>query len=611
MKKASKKIQICLYLCILMVVSIVIPLQAELRVRDVQFSGNDFFSKRELLSVMELTPRWPFNRIRFTDFRLRSDIEILRSLYLNEGFREVYVSRTLEVDTARGTVRIEIEIQEGARTHIEEVSLKSYKGILDPSVLNDLNSVAGAPLRNSSVNRDIQKLKQILGQKGYLEVSVKADIRYDRALNLAEVTYTITEGPLIIVERIDIKGHSGLRDRVINREIVFDKGDTLIIDALRRSERRLYRTGLLSTVHIQYLLPDTTEQRYFLPDSNYAVAVNVNEADFLRVQAGVGYGTEDGFRASATSSYHNLFRLGHRISIAGALSQKKQGIESVYSFPWLYQIPLFFDTKAYFNRYNEPEIYQGVFNGLRFDLGHRTDFDLQFQTWAKWEHVRWVKAPVDVDMPSEIPTNPTQSIGLSISHDKRNDLFNPTNGTLLLLQNQLAGLFDRSSNQFLKIEFDARLYNSYRSRLFFSSALRGGWVHPYGRSLESGVPVQEKFVSGGARSVRGFKENHLAVQSSGDPFTGNFYLVANVMDFRFPLFGWFEGALFLDAGYVWRDLDEMDGINGLIDDLRWSAGPGLRINTPLMVVRTDVGFKLDKRDGERRWEIHLDLGQPF
>ncbi|KMQ51235.1 Outer membrane protein assembly factor YaeT precursor [Chitinispirillum alkaliphilum] len=585
-------------------------LLAEFRVRNVEFSGNEHFTRRELLGVMELTPQWPLNRIRFSEFRLRSDLDIIKSLYLSEGFREISIKRDVQRDSSRGTVLIQIEIDEGPRTHIRSVSVFSAKGIVDLSLISDeLEIKEEVPLQISAINRDVRVIKEMLSNKGYLENSVEPEINYDPSENMADVAYRVKEGPLITVGRINIGGRGKLRNHVIRRELAFDAGDTLTRDALSRSERRLYRTGLLRYVQIYPQLGDSSENRFTLPDTTYPVRVDFNEADFLRIQAGLGFGTQDGFRASATSSYHNLFRMGHRLSAGGRLSQKKQDAELVYSFPWLYRVPVSFDTKLYYNRYDEPGMYEGVFDGLELRLGHRTDHNLHLQTWAKWENVRWVKAPEMEDRPSEIPDNPTQSLGITITRDKRNDLFNPTRGSFVMFEKELAGLLDETSNQFFKFQFDTRWYHNYRSRFFISSAMRSGWIFPYGRSSQT--PHQEKFVAGGARSVRGFDENRLVVLNDGDPFMGDFYLVANVLDFRFPLFWWFEGAFFLDAGYVWHDLKEVDGARGLFNDLRWSAGPGLRINTPLMVMRIDFGFKLDREEGESVWEFHFDLGQPF
>jgi outer membrane protein insertion porin family len=81
------------------------------------------------------------------------------------------------------------------------------------------------------------------------------------------------------------------------------------------------------------------------------------------------------------------------------------------------------------------------------------------------------------------------------------------------------------------------------------------------------------------------------------------YAVANA-EVRFPIFGILEGGVFLDVGNVY--LGRID-----VTDLRWAAGVGLRLGTPVGPLRVDVGRKLDPQPGESTWVGHVALGYPF
>jgi outer membrane protein insertion porin family len=578
------------------------------RVRSIDFNGNDTYSSKELRSLMELKSK----NARYTDFVMRSDLEVLRSFYRSRGFQSaLVVTESIERDSTKGRVRINIKVTEGPRTHISHVNVTSGKVLLTEGDLKKLSVKPGVPLIHSQVRADGRAIKEMLGHKGYLEAVVEPLVIFDDSLvNDARVVFNIKEGPKIEVGTIAIDGNKGLADVVVKRELAFRTGDTLNLKAIQRSERRLYSTGLFNHVQIRPQF-DSSAVSYELEDSTYNVMVRVTPSDFFRFQGGLGYSSDEGVRTAVSTSYRNMFMHGHRLTVGGKLSEVTQNVETIYSVPWMLYLPMQFDTKLYYHKYDNPKLYQGVFDGLRLSLGRQTDFHILYQLWSQWERVKWVTAPSeDAVGPREVPDNPTQSVGIGVDFDTRDNFFNPAKGVFSHIGLEAAGVVGRNSNQFVKIEFDSRVYNNIYQRLFWASALRTGWVEPYGRSEV--VPVQSQFYGGGSSTVRGFEVNKLAVLPNDDPFKGNFYVFLNVIDVRFPLFWWINGAVFLDAGNVWSDFSHISSAKELFNDLRWAAGPGLRVDTPLKIVaRLDLGFKLDRRPGESAMVLHFDLGQPF
>jgi outer membrane protein assembly factor BamA len=171
-------------------------------------------------------------------------------------------------------------------------------------------------------------------------------------------------------------------------------------------------------------------------------------------------------------------------------------------------------------------------------------------------------------------------------------------------------------------------YQSYRSLgrgTIFAYRVRGGYAETFGDSKDLGVPFESRFFSGGGNSVRGYRENSLGPQDDeGDPLGGRVLLLTNV-ELRFPLpylarFN-FGGALFVDGGNVWSSVEEIepgqfalysDREDTTFRDYRYSAGVGVRYNTPIGPIRFDMGFPLKKtEDTDRDYLFHISLGQIF
>lgn len=128
-----------------------------------------------------------------------------------------------------------------------------------------------------------------------------------------------------------------------------------------------------------------------------------------------------------------------------------------------------------------------------------------------------------------------------------------------------------------------------------------GAAHAYGNS--DAVPYREQFYIGGANSVRAFtvrtlgpgsyhpKElNHMAYYDQ----TGTFKFETN-WEYRFPIFSYFKGAFFVDAGNVWLFKDDESRPGGKLEfknffnQLALGTGAGIRFDMEMLVVRADLG----------------------
>lgn len=77
-------------------------------------------------------------------------------------------------------------------------------------------------------------------------------------------------------------------------------------------------------------------------------------------------------------------------------------------------------------------------------------------------------------------------------------------------------------------------------------------------------------------------------------------------ELRFDIYKRLGGVLFLDMGNVYARLEDLNPF-----ETRETAGAGVRLITPVVLLRLDWGFKLDRRPGESRSELHFSVGQAF
>jgi outer membrane protein assembly factor BamA len=113
------------------------------------------------------------------------------------------------------------------------------------------------------------------------------------------------------------------------------------------------------------------------------------------------------------------------------------------------------------------------------------------------------------------------------------------------------------------------------------------------------------FDAGGSQTVRGYDQDGLSAITVLDvPLGGTQVLILN-QEVRFPIFKWFKGAAFADAGNTFRSVSSVS-----LSGLAVGAGLGLRITTPLAPLRIDVALPIGPF-GDRRVRWYFSIGQMF
>ncbi|MEM6518125.1 MAG: BamA/TamA family outer membrane protein [Cyanobacteria bacterium P01_C01_bin.70] len=191
------------------------------------------------------------------------------------------------------------------------------------------------------------------------------------------------------------------------------------------------------------------------------------------------------------------------------------------------------------------------------------------------------------------------TVQFGVVQDRRNNAFTPTSGSVLRLGTEQSIPLGSGSIFFNRL----RASYSYYFPVSFLSLSEGPQaiaINVQGGSLIGDFPPYEAFSIGGTNSVRGYDEGELG--------TGQSYLQASI-EYRFPLFSFLGGALFVDAG---TDVGTGDNVPGSPGPDRgkpgsgFGYGAGVRVQTPLGPIRIDYGIN-DQGDGR----LHFGIGERF
>jgi outer membrane protein assembly factor BamA len=187
--------------------------------------------------------------------------------------------------------------------------------------------------------------------------------------------------------------------------------------------------------------------------------------------------------------------------------------------------------------------------------------------------------------------------------ERRNDPFDPSRGWFSSANFELSRPGLGSDLSFLKSFIQQFQFVSIGHGIVVASAARVGLARTYrGESL---IP-SERFFAGGATSVRGYADDALGERSVlGDADGGAASLITNG-EVRFPMYRWLRGAGFVDLGNVYPSVSDM-----FHTAVQVGIGGGVRLNTPIGLLRLDLAKPANRRPFDSTWTVHFGLGHAF
>jgi len=230
---------------------------------------------------------------------------------------------------------------------------------------------------------------------------------------------------------------------------------------------------------------------------------------------------------------------------------------------------------------------------------------LKLELYYEVSHIKTFDVQPDVVLSKEdTGTLLISGIKPGIVYDTRDNPFDPKKGILSGISVKFTSPAFLSETDFVKLIFHGSTYHQLNKRFVLALSLRGGIAEGYRETRE--LPIVERFFLGGRTTVRGYEQDTLGPKGEdGNPTGGNAFLLAN-LELRTSLGKGIGFVTFLDGGNVWLKAKDIEPGN-----LKYTAGVGLRYNTPVGPIRIDYGHKLEREPGESRGEIHFSIGHAF
>ncbi len=662
----------------------------KIKIARVEFVGAEDFDQAKLRKQLKGTKRrWMWSWLTrsgiFKDDKFEEDKERLTAFYREKGYIDFDLKEVEFVNLTPRSMVVRLHIFEGRQYKVGTVTFEGTTMIptnavspdfkpgrapkdrderarwQEAAVLNrSFKMKEGDTFTLKGLSQDTEAVGNFYDSRGHIDVARTGDLKAKRIPNTEtgtmDIKYQIDEGQKSLVEKIEIRGNTRTKDKVIRRELALYPGETFDMTRVKISEQRLKGLDYFSKVDAQ---PEATEA-----PGRKDLLVTVEEQETGKFSFGAGFSSIDQLVAytEVTMGNFDIFHPptftggGQKFRAALQIGTQRQDYVLEFTEPWFLDRKLSFGTQLYHRRLNYQSIgnfYDEVRTGVRLSLSKSLPRPVLLENllgtgeliggiYYNIENAGillnqglhgniagaggggaagpfgTVDPILDANAPNALLDENGYTIlskfGTSIAYDTRNNTRLPDGGQRTTLIAEITSSYLGGKRDFYKLELE--------SAWFFPGLAKGHVIELGGRGgvVEGlngdSVPFYERFYLGGLSSLRGFRYRGISPREPGfnEPIGGGSYWIG-YGEYSIPVFDTEGGAgvrlaTFYDIGSVGAAAYDFN-----TSDYNSNWGVGIRLNIPrLGPLRIDYGIPI-KHDvfnkGSGRIQFSVGWTRPF
>jgi outer membrane protein insertion porin family len=622
----------------------------KVRIKDVVFINSPAFKQKQLRKAIKTRRHWMFSWLTgsgvLKEDQFEDDKDALLEFYQNDGYIDFAIQDIKFDYITPSKMIIRFILSEGRQYKVGALDIKGnklfstndfLKGVVVAKNPMKLQLTPGKIFKPAAFTRDTDMLRDLYGSRGYLEPEpgggggttiISASRTPNPTTGTIDIAYDIEEGEKCYIERVEIKGNTKTKDRVLRRELAVFPGEVYDMVRVKISKSRLEQLGYFEKVDVQAQDTDVPNRKDMI--------VGVEEKSTGNFTVGAGYSSVEsivGFVELKQGNF-DLFNPptftggGQKFQIRASIGTELQDYEINFTEPWFLGKRLIFNVNLFDRTVDYASVndqYDEQFAGGTFSLTKDLSplVNLTPQTLRGTVSYTMEQAHVSINsgfstnattnyfgapgglyangqiIPPNISTNIydqhgsyfVSKIGTSLAYDTRNNLNLPNRGQRTEFSTEVAT--SPGNTDFYKLELKSSWYfKGFGSNQVLEIGGRTGVVSAYGDSTQ--VPIFERWFLGGLYNMRGYKYQTVGPEDQySEPLGGDTFFYGSA-EYSIPIVKMLRLAWFYDAGNVFTDpysFNPGPGRRLLTDDV----GIGLRIILPIgggTPLRLDYGIPI-------------------
>jgi len=578
----------------------------KVKIKELVFDNAKAFKQSKLRKVLKTKQRWWMSWLTgsgvLKDDEFEDDKDRLVEHYQNNGYIDFEIKDVKFNYRTDSKLEIHFDVAEGSRYRVGNIAFKGtnlfspddiMKGIVSEGKRRRMEMKVGEIFTPVGLTKDLEAIRDFYGAKGFIDTKVAAIKSPNMELGTLDLTYEIDERDKSYIEKIEIKGNTKTKDKVIRRELAVAPGEVYDMVRVKLSAERLRGLQYFEKVEPQ---PEETE----IQDRKNLV-IGVEEKNTGNLTVGAGLSSVDSVVGFVELSQGNfdLFKPptftggGQKFRLRVAIGTERKDFQITFIEPWFLNRKLEFSTDLY---HRDLRFLSDIFDEKRTggSLGLRKAIGNEFLIGR----VSYTLESVGLDFiddPARVSpeikqfegTRLVSKVGASLAYDTRNSALTPTRGQKTELATEFAGGPFLGDSDFYKVELKSDWYfPAFFDGHVFEVGARTGISEAYDDTTTT--PLFDRYFLGGAYSMRGYRYRKVGPANTKDrfnePLGGQSYWYGT-MEYSLPIIERLRFALFYDIGNI-NALSYTWDFNDFYDNY----GIGLRINLPIGPLVLDYGI---------------------
>lgn len=564
-------------------------------------------SEEELAEIFTNAAVGVLKRRVYWEEGLRDSVREFKDALERLGYLSTSISppRSAFSDDRKG-VELFFDVELGTRTLIKQILITGNTYFNDEKVRSILGLKEGDPFDRIKVREKKEELVRSYQREGFVDMKYAQEIEKNEGIELsrdlkeATIRLDIIEGGRFFVGSITIEGNRKTKPEVILREMKLKEGDVLNPELATKSEEDINTLGLFSRVELVQSPNANHKDR-----RDIKVIVRENRPGLGEVGLG-GFYEDPRFRVRSFIgvTYRNLF--GHnqtgstRLEISVPFSRQKSFIPFLeysgllgYRSPYPFGLPFTFVSQLTFDSFEVANVNNVSTIQSRTKFESRIEKKFSQHLTGLYRLYQLERTKLEVLDQSSSSTAVIGSTGPGVILDFRDDVYNPTKGSLHSLNLEVASPLLLSENlSFVMAIARNSFYVPLVAGIGVSFYAGGG----YAQTLFPGVSLPATRLAndlalGGRGSIRGFSVRRFSpLLDPKNPNTEKTMFYNARGELTIPLFANFSGAIFLDTGQIFPNFRP--------DNRHDGVGLGIRYKTPIGPVVVDIaqGLGADREE---------------